>query len=483
MRGKRVERRFGWDTHGLPAELEAQRQLGHQDQAGHRRARHRPVQRRVPQSVLRVHRRVARLRDAPGPLGRLRPRLQDARARLHGVGHLGVQAAPRQGPGLRGLPRAALLLERPDAAVQPRAADGRRRLQDAPGPGRHGRACGSRPASCALVWTTTPWTLPANLGIMVGPDIDYVVVESDVTGTTERYVIGEARLAAYAKDLFGPDVDRLRSTSGSSSGSRAPTCSAARSRRPSPTTRGTNARTTSSRPTSSPPRTAPGSSTRPVPSVRRTRSSPTRRASSPSCRSGPTAGSLARHRLRGHARLRRERPHHRPPQGRHPRRGRDRLGDGGHGAAAPRDLRPQLPALLALPRAPHLHGGVVVVRRGDEDQGADARAQPGDRVDALAHQGRPVRQVARQRPRLVHLAKPLLGQPDPRVEVRQPGVPARRRLRLVRGARARLRRRGHRPAPAVHRQPDAAEPGRPDRAARRCAASRTSSTSGSTPAR
>src|ERR1039458_6435025 len=28
MRGKRVERRFGWDTHGLPAELEAMSQLG-----------------------------------------------------------------------------------------------------------------------------------------------------------------------------------------------------------------------------------------------------------------------------------------------------------------------------------------------------------------------------------------------------------------------------------------------------------------------
>src|SRR6476660_8852905 len=60
----------------------------------------------------------------------------------------------------------------------------------------------------ALVRTTTPWTLPANLGIMVGPDIDYVVVESDATGTTERYVVGEARLAAYAKELFGADVDR-----------------------------------------------------------------------------------------------------------------------------------------------------------------------------------------------------------------------------------------------------------------------------------
>ena len=40
-----------------------------------------------------------------------------------------------------------------------------------------------------------------NLAIMVGSDIDYVVVESDATGTTERYVIGEARLAAYAREL------------------------------------------------------------------------------------------------------------------------------------------------------------------------------------------------------------------------------------------------------------------------------------------
>ena len=36
---------------------------------------------------------------------------------------------------------------------------------------------------------------------MVGADIDYVVVESDVTGTTERYVLGEARLPAYAREL------------------------------------------------------------------------------------------------------------------------------------------------------------------------------------------------------------------------------------------------------------------------------------------
>lgn len=33
MRGYKVERRFGWDTHGLPAELEVQRQLGIADKA------------------------------------------------------------------------------------------------------------------------------------------------------------------------------------------------------------------------------------------------------------------------------------------------------------------------------------------------------------------------------------------------------------------------------------------------------------------
>ena len=61
------------------------------------------------------------------------------------------------------------------------------------------------------------------------------------------------------------------------------------------------------------------------------------------------------------------------------------VGDPRHAAAAPRDLRPLLPALLALPRAPDLQGRLVVVRRGDGVQGADARAQPGDQLGARAH--------------------------------------------------------------------------------------------------
>ncbi len=139
-----------------------------------------------------------------------------------------------------------------------------------------------------------------------------------------------------------------------------------------------------------------------------------------------------------------------------------------HGAAAPRDLRPLLPALLALPRALDLQGRRVVVRRGDRGQAADGRPQPGDPLGARPHQGRPVRQVAGERPRLVDHPQPVLGLPGAGVEERRRGVPADRRLRLLRGDPARLRPaagegRRHRPAPSLRRRPGAPQPGRPDR--------------------
>ena len=47
-----------------------------------------------------------------------------------------------------------------------------------------------------LVWTTTPWTLPSNLAVMVGEDIDYVVVQSSApTGSPADPACPEARRA------------------------------------------------------------------------------------------------------------------------------------------------------------------------------------------------------------------------------------------------------------------------------------------------
>ena len=55
----------------------------------------------------------------------------------------------------------------------------------------------------ALAWTTTPWTLPSNTALCVGPKIDYVIVkgENPYTKMEAYYLLAEARLAAYAKEL------------------------------------------------------------------------------------------------------------------------------------------------------------------------------------------------------------------------------------------------------------------------------------------
>jgi len=46
-----------------------------------------------------------------------------------------------------------------------------------------------------LVWTTTPWTLPENLAVCVGPGVDYVAVRDVSSG--DVYLLAESRLAVY----------------------------------------------------------------------------------------------------------------------------------------------------------------------------------------------------------------------------------------------------------------------------------------------
>ena len=55
-----------------------------------------------------------------------------------------------------------------------------------------------------IAWTTTPWTLPSNTALCVGPKIDYVEVE---TPSGEHIILAEARLEAYRKDLCAEDQE------------------------------------------------------------------------------------------------------------------------------------------------------------------------------------------------------------------------------------------------------------------------------------
>ena len=64
-----------------------------------------------------------------------------------------------------------------------------------------------------IAWTTTPWTLPSNTALCVGPKIDYVEVE---TPAGDHIILAEARLSAYLKELCQqPSNSEAQTTSNS----------------------------------------------------------------------------------------------------------------------------------------------------------------------------------------------------------------------------------------------------------------------------
>jgi isoleucyl-tRNA synthetase len=209
MRGRRVERRFGWDTHGLPAELEAMSQLGIKTKDEIVELGIEKFNAKCRESVLKYTdewreyvTRQARWVDFDNDYKTLNPEYMEsviwAFKQLYdkGLVYEGFRVLPYCWNDQTPLSNHELRMD--DDVYQVRqdpAVTVGMRLET---------------GELALVWTTTPWTLPSNLLVVVGNDIDYVVVESDATGTTERYVIAEARLAAYAKELGGDHPETLQ---------------------------------------------------------------------------------------------------------------------------------------------------------------------------------------------------------------------------------------------------------------------------------
>ena len=58
-----------------------------------------------------------------------------------------------------------------------------------------------KPGTSLLVWTTTPWTLPANVAVAAGPDVEYLTVERSLPeGGKERLILAEALLEKVFRD-------------------------------------------------------------------------------------------------------------------------------------------------------------------------------------------------------------------------------------------------------------------------------------------
>lgn len=208
MRGRRVERRFGWDTHGLPAELEAMSQLGIKTKEEILELGIEDFNAKCRSSVLKYTgewreyvTRQARWVDFDNDYKTLNPPYMEsviwAFKQLYdkGLVYEGFRVLPYCWNDQTPLSNHEL---RMDDDVYKNRQDPSVTL-------------GFRleTGELALVWTTTPWTVPSNLAMAVNPEVDYVVVESEFTGRTERYVIAEARLAAHTRELGEDAADRV----------------------------------------------------------------------------------------------------------------------------------------------------------------------------------------------------------------------------------------------------------------------------------
>lgn len=229
MRGKKVDRVFGWDTHGLPAELEAMKQLGITEKSEIEEMGIAAFNAKARSSVLEYTQewenyvtRQARWVDFERGYKTLDTGYMEsvlwAFKELHDkdLAYEGHRVLPYCWRDETPLSNHELRMDddvykmRQDPSV----------TVTFPLVGAKAEALGLT-AVRALAWTTTPWTLPTNLALAVGPDIEYVVLPGGPTGAADvhedalegqshRYLLAADLLANYAKDLGYASADEAR---------------------------------------------------------------------------------------------------------------------------------------------------------------------------------------------------------------------------------------------------------------------------------
>jgi len=202
MRGRRVERRFGWDCHGLPAETEAERELGVSGRAQITAFGIDRFNDYCKTSVLRYTAAWERYVTRQGRWVDFDNDYKTMDASYMESVIWAFKTLYERGliyEGQRVLPY-CWECETPLSNFETRQDDAYRDRVDPAvtvvisldaAPDGSGPAAGPLHV---LTWTTTPWTLPSNLALAVGPEISYAVYER----RGERYLVGESRAEVYA---------------------------------------------------------------------------------------------------------------------------------------------------------------------------------------------------------------------------------------------------------------------------------------------
>jgi len=206
MLGKKVERRFGWDCHGLPVENLIEKELGLNSKTDIEKFGIDKFNEACRASVLRyvdewrqTITRLGRWVDFDNDYKTMNPDYMESIWWVlkslweKGLLYEGHYILPY-------CPRCATVLSNHELAlggykdVHDPAITIRFKVTEAPKSINDAELANG--STYLLAWTTTPWTLPSNLGLTMGPDIDYVKVKDG----DEFYILAEARLAAYYKN-------------------------------------------------------------------------------------------------------------------------------------------------------------------------------------------------------------------------------------------------------------------------------------------
>jgi isoleucyl-tRNA synthetase len=210
MRGKQVQRRFGWDTHGLPAELEAMKQLGITTKAEIERMGVAEFNAEARASVLRYTdeweryvTRQARWVDFENDYKTLDIGFMEsviwAFKQLwdKGLAYEGFRVLPYCWNDETPLSNHELRMDdevyrmRQDQSV----------TVTFPLIGEKAEVLGLTGVN-ALAWTTTPWTLPTNLALAVGPEVEYAVVPTGpALDGDAQYLLATDTVGSYLKEL------------------------------------------------------------------------------------------------------------------------------------------------------------------------------------------------------------------------------------------------------------------------------------------
>ena len=199
MRGKTVERRFGWDCHGLPAELHSEKELklsGRRDILKYGMAR---FNEHCRTSVMQFRKdweyyvnRSARWVDFDNDYRTMD--LTYMESTMWAFKQLWDKGLVYE--GYRVVPY-SWAAQTPLSNFETRLDDSYRMRQD---PALTvGFKLDGEANTRLVAWTTTPWTLPSNMGLAVKPDADYAVLEKDGA----RLILAESSRAHYAAELDG----------------------------------------------------------------------------------------------------------------------------------------------------------------------------------------------------------------------------------------------------------------------------------------